>query len=79
MEQRNLGDRFKWIGDDHHANVTMLEFTENGYIVVGRNRACGYSIGEYWGKSIEYTNGWKFIGNFAKSNNFKTIYDILNG
>ena len=85
MEQRNLGDRFKWIGPDSPNNITLLELTEIGYIVVDKNPRCRYSIGDVWLTSNQWnqlssylTREWKFIGNFRKSNNFKIIYDILN-
>jgi hypothetical protein len=40
-----------------------------------------YDLGETregWNHDLLVGSGWKFIGNFDKSNKFKLIYDILN-
>jgi hypothetical protein len=85
MEQRNFGDRFKWIGVDHPNNITILEFTEIGYIVVEKNPRCSYSIGDVWLTSKQWNQlarylerDWEYIGNFGKSSRFREIYNILN-
>jgi hypothetical protein len=82
MEQRNFGDRFKWIGVDSKFIVKELELTDEGWMVTECGPRCGYSIGDIWFKQSEQIGlgpeRWKFIGNFGKSSRFREIYNILN-
>lgn len=78
MRKFKVGDRFK----DYETGDTW-EVIEEGPKPYGDVTAIcivggdGYHVGQIHDWQSEF-HRWIYLGNYAKSNNFKTIYDILN-
>jgi hypothetical protein len=80
-----IGDRFEYIGKYGPYSFEVLALMDEDLMV-----ECYHSENKYWfeGRIVNgYPNpihnsqlhdGYKYLGNFSKSNQFKTIYEILN-
>lgn len=70
----SLGDRYEW-KHEKPIYAQVIEFSDSGWVIIkGTGRCSLYLI--HHPKLL--SRNWQFIGNFGKSTNLTTFYNILN-
>jgi hypothetical protein len=79
--QSVVGDRFKWKHGYLELEVHSITPNETKIRCVKWEENQGWKPNEIQGNHTSewHIDNWEYLGNFGKSNQFKTIYDILNG
>jgi hypothetical protein len=67
------GDRFKHANNTTDWFIWEVTITGSARIIDGKSI---FPIGHEWDDPLQFDD--EYLGNFSKSNNFHTIYDILN-
>ena len=70
-----VGDRYELDG----LVLEIIEIKDDSELLkcIETNSEYGWDVGETYWNDVGWA-GWTYLGNFGKSNQFKTIYDILN-
>ena len=75
-----MGDRFKWTSGNNSSWYNVWEVTEHNRVTIIES-SDDYQIGH---SADAEDGGWvwvwsmEYLGNFSKSNNFTTLYNILS-
>lgn len=77
-----IGDRYRHRSNGLTHEVTVVDENRCRFKCVDVGTTKNWKINEspnWYISDIWIEENWEYLGNFGKSNNFKDIYDILNG